>query len=337
MRATQTFRSGDDSEARNFQLSQRTTGFTLVELLVVIAIIGVLVGLLLPAVQSAREAARRSSCQNNVRQLGLGVLNYESAKKEYPYCLGKESTAPAGGGPPYNQSNRGRSWIAAALPYMEEQALYDQIIFDAPVNDPANLVAYGTAIKTLICPSDDNPGTRNGVANIGNHPTAGQQWGMTNYKGVAGGNWGWGDHGGVTQGGRWSGNANGLDRGNGVICRNSDNQPGNISRIASLSDGTSKTLVMGEAIPDWCSHTSWFFFNHSTATCGIPMNYRKGQVDLVGARNDWGRNYSFFSKHPGGCNFGMGDGSTQFLNESIDLTVYRQLATISGGEAVSLQ
>jgi prepilin-type N-terminal cleavage/methylation domain-containing protein/prepilin-type processing-associated H-X9-DG protein len=312
-------------------------GFTLVELLVVIAIIGVLVGLLLPAVQAAREAARRSSCQSNLKQLGLALHNYESARKTFPTTLGKETTAPAGGGPPYDLNNRGRSWIVQILPFIERADLSDRMVPDQPLSTPANLDVCGTAIKTLMCPSDTNNGTMNDRANLGNHPTSGRAWGITNYKAVAGGNWGWGDHTGVSMPvGRWPNDANGIDRGNGVICRNSDNQPGNITKLSDITDGTAKTFAIGEAVPEWSNHTTWFFFNHSTGGCGVPLNYRVGLVDLYANRGDWGRNYSFFSRHPGGGMFTMADGSTAFITDSIDLTLYRRLATIAGGEAVAL-
>ena len=120
---------------------RRRLAFTIVELLVVIAIIGVLIGLLLPAVQSAREAARRASCQSNIKQLGLALHSYTSANNDtFPYNLGKESTAPAGGGPPYNTGNCGRSWIARILPYTENTNLYDRMKFDQPLSNADNLV-----------------------------------------------------------------------------------------------------------------------------------------------------------------------------------------------------
>ena len=121
-----------------------------------------------------------------------------------------------------------------------------------------------------------------------------------------------------------------------MICRNSDNQPNNKTTISDIRDGTSKTFAIGESVPEWCQHTTWFYFNHSTASCGVPLNYRVGMVDLVAATGDWGRNYSFFSRHAGGAMFAMADGATTFIEDQIDLTVYRQLATISGAENVAL-
>jgi prepilin-type N-terminal cleavage/methylation domain-containing protein/prepilin-type processing-associated H-X9-DG protein len=135
-------------------LNRPSRAFTLVELLVVIAIIGILIALLLPAVQTAREAARRTECRNNLKQLGLAIQNYENARKRYP---------PAGlVGPPVHDLYEGPfnprtgnmiSWIVLVLPYMEEQALYRQFdlqksILDQP-NDP-----QAATIKTLYCPSD---------------------------------------------------------------------------------------------------------------------------------------------------------------------------------------
>src|SRR3954468_15337458 len=99
-----------------------TSGFTLVELLVVIAIIGILVALLLPAVQAAREASRRASCQNNLKNLAIGVLNHEGAKKIFP--LSYDGYAQAKAARP-NEEN-GSSWIVSTLPYIEEQAMYDR-------------------------------------------------------------------------------------------------------------------------------------------------------------------------------------------------------------------
>lgn len=147
-------------------------GFTLVELLVVIAIIGILVALLLPAIQAAREAARRSQCVNKVKQLGLAVLNYESARKLLPYantpnvtpamrtgaCAGTTGTAVVSNG------FRHHSIFSFILPYMEEQAVYDQIDFNYDWSDTVtntkkgikNFTAFQKDIDTFICPSTEN-------------------------------------------------------------------------------------------------------------------------------------------------------------------------------------
>lgn len=305
----------------------RNSGFTLVELLVVIAIIGVLVAMLLPAVQAAREAARRSSCSNNLKQLGLALHNYVDTYKTLPIHYGGNNV--------YNNTNTGRGWIVGILPYIEQQNLYDQIQ-PGPLSNAQNTTVAATVLTPLLCPSDgQNEGGR-----MGGRANVGGTLGVNNYKAVAGGNWAWGDHTGVSSPtvAKWPNDANGLDRGNGLICRNADNQPRNFTRLETITDGTSNTFAIGEAVPAWCTHTWWWWFNGSTATCGVPLNYRKNQGVgfLTSAAGDWTRNYSFFSNHPGGGQFTLCDASTRFVADTIDLTLYRQLATISGSEPVQV-
>ena len=127
------------------------SAFTLVELLVVIAIIGILVSLLLPAIQSAREAARKSSCKNNLRQVGIGMHNYESALWKLPTGYQYEN------GPQGNA--RGFSWCALLLPFMELGNLHDQFDFDKPLFDNVNSVVREHHIPTLLCPTDDHSPT----------------------------------------------------------------------------------------------------------------------------------------------------------------------------------
>jgi len=302
----------------------RRRGFTLVELLVVIAIIGILVSLLLPAVQSAREAARRMECTNNLKQLMLGVHNYHSTFGQFPISYSNADWGP-------NRS--GHSWFHGMLPFWEKQALADIIQYGEPVSNPDNVRVSITVIGTLMCPTNDNGnGTLPGMRRDAGIPRA-----VTNYKAVAGGNWAWGDQVVSQPNGRWAGNTNGLDFGNGFICRNTLQFEGNNTRIGDITDGTSNTLAMGETVARWCDHSWWFNYNGSTATCGIPLNYRKGLVDLEAEWLDWPRNYSFYSQHPGGANFALADGSVHFINDGIDLTLYRTLATIDGGEPVSFQ
>jgi len=162
-------------------ISKNRGGFTLVELLVVIAIIGTLVGLLLPAVQSAREAARRSACTNNMKQLGLGVLNFESARKRLPAAssgTGTNSTATAGG----------YSWICAILPFLEETNLYTNLSsnssrLNSGFTSSLNNAQAITSLPQLVCPSfagDKKSATAYGVGSSNVTSSA-----CTNYKATA--------------------------------------------------------------------------------------------------------------------------------------------------------
>jgi prepilin-type N-terminal cleavage/methylation domain-containing protein/prepilin-type processing-associated H-X9-DG protein len=314
----------------------RRSAFTLVELLVVIAIIGLLIGLLLPAVQATREASRRSSCSNNLKQLALAIQLHHDAKKIFPRSYGDDTQL-------FDKTTTGKSWIVGILPFYEQQALWNQIDFTAPIGDntvPApgnytkNTYVAATVIPTLLCPSDGGSG--NGAMS-GRSNVAGT-WGVNNYKACAGGNWGWGDHTVTQPSSPWPNDSWGLDHGNGLICRNRHNEPMNDKKMASITDGTSTTFAIGEAVPAWSTHTWWWWFNGTTATCGIPLNYlvENGDAYLVSRADDWVRNYSFFSRHPGGGQFAFVDGSTRFISNSIDLTLYRSLATVGGGESISV-
>lgn len=126
--------------------------FTLVELLVVIAIIGILVALLLPAIQAAREAARRTQCTNNLKNLGLGLLNYHDARKVFP----ASATVPAANMEPLKFNRIFGSWIIDLLPYIEQASLQDQITINATtrMSDPVNEPARTTELSLMLCPSD---------------------------------------------------------------------------------------------------------------------------------------------------------------------------------------
>ena len=132
--------------APQFCYSRRQHGFTLVELLVVIAIIGVLIGLLLPAVQAARESARRTQCQNNLRQIGVALLAYHDVKGSFPIgCLDKRHAG--------NPSGRQLSWSATVLPYLEQTTLWEQIDLLSAYDSSNNARAAETALPVYLCPS----------------------------------------------------------------------------------------------------------------------------------------------------------------------------------------
>jgi len=220
----------------NKKMMKQHGGFTLVELLVVIAIIGVLVGLLLPAVQAAREAARRMSCGNNIRQIAMGCINHESARKQFPGSVGQATpvgdivTDPQ----PSLVANSPVqvSWMTNLLPYIEQETLFRAINPLADVtNDPENTGGATSPtqgsntwvaqqrINLYRCPSDTTPTV---LPMRGQRTSSGQQYGVTSYKGVAGSNWAWGNF--RTVGDTYFGsdpyfknNGNGIGNGNGIL------------------------------------------------------------------------------------------------------------------------
>ena len=211
---------------RNF--IKRKRGFTLVELLVVIAIIGVLVALLLPAVQSAREAARRTQCISQVKQLGLALQNYHSAKNEFPAGMTLEA-------PKFAHKNRRfkANWIVEILPYMEQQAVYDSFNFDELLGHDDNIEGRGANIPTLLCPSDANS------AGIG--PFMGGDLGGGDVDGWARGNYAGNGDNESTQHDRVTKEALTEDPQKiGVLRKNAQ------TTIAQILDGTSNTIMVGE-------------------------------------------------------------------------------------------
>lgn len=316
--------------------------FTLVELLVVIAIIGILVGLLLPAVQAAREAARRMECSNNVKQIGLAFHNYESSVKSFPinYATRGQLGFPNNGP---GIANSGRSWMQMILPYIEQSNLYNNIDFtvglqpksSAPTTPVGkNRIVAATVIPGFLCPSDDSheDGTLPNRSDLNETSAPADRWAVTCYKACAGQNWGWGVFNPVVGLGKNSGTTDGLNRGDGVICSNQTNV-NRKTRIADITDGTSNTFIVGEAMPGWSQWNWWYNPNACTATCAIPLNRVLRVPKNIG---DWPNNYGFASRHTAGGNFGLADGSVRFISDTIDILTYRSLATVSGGEVVSL-
>ena len=300
-------------------------GFTVIELLIVISVITVLVALLLPAVQQIRETSRRMMCQNNIRQIALACDNFETAHKHYPasrlfdpYGIGPDSTA--------------WSFLSQLLPQLDQSALYEKGgVPDTTLRDSE--IADAT-VPIFLCPSD--PHSRNGPRyDAGNMVQFLFAVGQTNYKGVGGANWGADETQGWSQtdsGTHWpnisaAGSYDGLNHGDGMLGRADWKSP---RKRNDVKDGLSNTFLLGEALPKYDVYCSWPYANNVHSTCAIPPNTNDVKIDP----KDWPNAQSFRSEHVGGLTFSFADGSARFINEAIDLKVYRALATIAGKEVV---
>jgi prepilin-type N-terminal cleavage/methylation domain-containing protein/prepilin-type processing-associated H-X9-DG protein len=313
----------------------RRHGFTLIELLVVIAIIAILIALLVPAVQKVRAAAARTQCINNLKQLGIAVHSYHDAYKEMPtnakvvaYSWATDSTY---------SGDQTWTWIARILPYIEQGDLAAKYNIPAATLGSAQ-AGIATVITVLLCPADNNEN---------NNPASdwpninGISMGLTNYKGCSGSNWGY--NSGATFATAFPVSdpttpvnpQDGLDHGNGIFYRTCGNRP---ITLVSITDGTSNTFMIGEDMHNYDEHCGgWAYPNYVNSTCAIPLNYNDGPPGSPSAGyGDWPNRYSFHSNHTGGANFAMADASVHFVENNININTYRGLATIKGGEAVSL-
>jgi prepilin-type N-terminal cleavage/methylation domain-containing protein/prepilin-type processing-associated H-X9-DG protein len=301
--------------------------FTLVELLVVIAIIGVLVALLLPAVQSAREAARRMSCSNNLKQFGIAIHNYHDTHRYLPISIAYNVSGPRATPQP-----NGKGWILSILPQLEQPALFAQFEpgFIGPFNvnsgrGIANLAcrpAMKTRIKVIECPSDRQ--SQRIVTTQAQWPNI--EVAVTNYKGVIG-DTRMGGASSIHQG--TTPDCHNVVGCNGLFYRNSYQDQ---IRMAVITDGTAQTFMVGEDVPFHNIHSAAYFANGDYASCHAPLNY----MPKPPTPGTWPNVISFRSHHPGGAHFCMADGSVHFIAQNINHTLYRQLSTKADGENVQL-
>lgn len=300
------------------------SGFTLVELLVVIAIIGILIALLLPAVQAAREAARRSQCGNNLKQIGLALHNYHDVHKRMPpgYVL-------APGPAPVAGDYASWGWGTMILPFMEQQPLYDRLqptvarLSDAlTAGDPYDRVAdMQIPLSAFRCPSDKGDELNTGHT-LPNNAGTGVATAMSNYVGSntcirwhSGGRLTGPDANVPCQ---WSPPPSAANAPTGVFFRDKG------LNFAKISDGTSNTLAVTErawrmdnpaGAPFACNAAAIFGTNNSNEQLSIRVNLGGGTV-AIGA--DSGCAYGFSSRHPGGIQAVFVDGAVHFISETID-------------------
>ena len=323
--------------------SPKSHGFTLVELLVVIAIIGVLVALLLPAVQAAREAARRSQCSNNLRQLGLGLHNFHDANKKFP------AGAYVGVGLKNFRDQYGWvNWFGRLMPYIEEtaqEAAIDYSIRTYEGNNPAAIL--NKYLPGLRCPSDPfggiqshkrflaggaqgryiaGPSATSASMGLSYAPSGGPViYDTSDYcygstadtefcqLGDKSGKWNLGSPGMFAAG--W----------------------GIAYKMKECTDGTSHTFVAGEQLPAITMHQMLFHSHCNIATTNYPPNNHRtdgiqNQADYFVTGEEPGSDNGFKSEHPGGLHMAMVDGSVHFVNEEIDYVLWNYLGNRKDGQ-----
>jgi prepilin-type N-terminal cleavage/methylation domain-containing protein/prepilin-type processing-associated H-X9-DG protein len=325
---------------------RKNRAFTLVELLVVIAIIGVLVALLLPAIQAAREAARRNSCTNNLKQQGLALQMHHDVKKVLPQ--GRNGTTP---GPGTATAPLGVSWAFQLLPYMEQNAIYDSLVNTERVDSQANARAMRTPVDTFVCPSRRSP-SEAGTRDFDNDDAAPAD-----------------EHRGVAAGGDYAGNA-GIDR---DYRKDSNESPERALQegviytfskvnLRYVSDGTAATFAIGEKyIPTedelrlepaqfdenrihYMQGDTCFFCGDNVETimagteCGLAPRAPTMQLPAPFTEqcDPHELKEQFGSQHPSICNFVYLDGHVQGLSSDIDLVMLRRMSTIADGQTIEM-
>jgi prepilin-type N-terminal cleavage/methylation domain-containing protein/prepilin-type processing-associated H-X9-DG protein len=345
-------------------------GFTLIELLVVIAIIAVLIALLLPAVQSAREAARRSQCVNNLKQIALACHNYESAQGCFPMGSRYMMFAEPTGGSCTNTWWMMHSAFNYILPFLEGGNQYNSYNFTYTARSSYNLTAAHTTVSTYICPSDLDwePRPFDPTLTQYTHGSYGMSRGRNEniY-------FNWAVNGWPDPTAPYYDKCN-ADPGDGMFGMDS------VVRIAGVADGTSNTFLFGE-MSRWIDNKGPGYYNEVNATAAFGMGttgFFSGEVrpqtgafvipklnappDRIGdtfntcfaspvVPSDWFNptiqsqaalnacmnlgQWAFRSRHPGGANFSMADGSVRFVKDTVNIAAYRGLGTRAGAEVIS--
>lgn len=278
-------------------------GFTLIELLVVIAIIAILIALLLPAVQQAREAARRSQCKNNLKQMGLAIHNYHDTFRILPPGFNVDlvvaNTATGNGG---------LGWSGSILPGIDQANLYDTIDFNADWGTGANEDACATYLSVYRCPSDTTVSHRNHDGIDNRVPTSY----LACFSGTG-----------------TSDSESAVTDANGGFFLNSS------IRLRDITDGTSNTIAVGECVNDFDAFKDHFYIGSTSigGWDGAPREYSE-HVASTGTPMNTTNEVAFGSIHVGGAQFLLFDGSVRFLSENMSQVTYSNLGNRADGKVL---
>jgi prepilin-type N-terminal cleavage/methylation domain-containing protein/prepilin-type processing-associated H-X9-DG protein len=314
--------------------------FTLIELLVVIAIIAVLIGLLVPAVQKVREAGARAQCQNNLKQIGIALHNYESANRHFPaghVCHASNGLGGTGGtiSSPYYFSN----WAIQLLPYLEQENLSKLYNDNVPNDHSSNQTVRQTYVAVYSCPSDVNanqlltPASKNGLGSTVTYMTGA-------YRGVCGIS--------TDDSNEWGGypsevavNLSSYPFTRGLLHSVDDWNGPKYERFQSISDGSSNTLMVGERTTStrptrgtfWADSFNLYSLSGGYNSSASLLNDYDACTAVFGTEVPACK-YGWGSFHAGGINFVLCDGHVTTINPSIDMGVFQALCTIAGNEPV---
>ena len=286
-------------------------GFTLIELLVVIAIIAVLIALLLPAVQQAREAARRTQCKNNLKQIGLALHNYhDNFSALPPGWIGVTGSVTDVFG------LNGWGWGSKILPQIDQANLYNTMNFSVKLESPANALARVTPLAAFRCASDVAPSSVWKIQDESARDLA--ELAVANYIGVFG----------ISEMDECVDAPNVPCNGEGAFFQNSRIQ------VRDFTDGLSNTLIVGERRTRRDNGFSW-----TSTWAGVVANGDDAIVRILGSSDHTPNNPAnhiddFSSYHVGGAHFVLGDGSVRFVSSNIDHGVYQHLTTRAAGDLV---
>jgi prepilin-type N-terminal cleavage/methylation domain-containing protein len=336
-------------------------GFTLVELLVVIAIIGILVALLLPAIQAAREAARRTQCTNNIRQVGIALMNFETANKRFPNGATQRYGNDAKTGQPFSGDPTMFSWVSTMMPYLEEASFYSKVDWKVPLGQRNSLTPPDTShhikFESYTCPSDEP------VDIVNNWYGA-----RGNYAGNVGIGFMWMNDTSPTQDCAFANLNPGYscsphpfstshplgqnpEAPNSSLTRFGTFMMNKGRRMSEFEDGTSKTAaisevrtVAGEDTRGTLHFGAGVMYMHDYPPNYIGLKDRSrycvDQPDYAPCQtseSEWRGRWRHFARsaHNGGVNLMMVDTSVRFIPDSIDEATWQAMSTPKGGEVVT--